>query len=412
MGKLFIKGVKTMKKGLILLVLLSLAISLPATAQVRFKDMGNDHWAADSVYDLVRRGVTSGFPDGTFRGEEKLSRYQTAVFLSKMAKSIENKGVSEVQVERIVNRVLARKGAPSGGGDVSGTLFISYTKGLSNSTIVNNFDINRAYLKIKKQLGTNAKAKVVLDSLRTGSTGMLETFVKYAYVDLQDTLPENMVPGGNMDLRIGLQPTFWSSWVDGILGLRVVASSMVGLDGGITTSDFGVGALGTVGVAGLPKINYLFTALNGSSVAAAETNAAKNIAFRFDSEVVPNIIVGGGGQVANVESDGDYGSKVLTGLVAYKTEPTKAYAELAYGMGALGISVSASQALTEKIGVFCRADVWDPNRTVSDDQTTRLWAGVTKDWNKNVKLVADVSSMSIGTGDASTQIALRTQVNL
>jgi opacity protein-like surface antigen len=73
----------------LLCVLLIAAMVIPASA-LKFKDMPDNHWAAKSVYDLVNRGITQGFPDGTFRGDEKLTRYETAVFLSKMADSIED----------------------------------------------------------------------------------------------------------------------------------------------------------------------------------------------------------------------------------------------------------------------------------------------------------------------------------
>lgn len=56
-----------------------------------FVDVPSDHWAATSVNKLVKMGVTQGYPDGTFRGSNYLSRYETAVFLSKMAHKKENR---------------------------------------------------------------------------------------------------------------------------------------------------------------------------------------------------------------------------------------------------------------------------------------------------------------------------------
>jgi pyridoxine 5-phosphate synthase len=50
-----------------------------------FSDVPQDHWAFESVNDLVRLGVTQGYPDGTYRGSSNLSRYEMAMFLSKLA---------------------------------------------------------------------------------------------------------------------------------------------------------------------------------------------------------------------------------------------------------------------------------------------------------------------------------------
>ena len=67
-----------------------------------FNDVPSDHWAASSVDDLVRYGVTQGYPDGTFRGRKKISRYETAMFLSKLAHFRETKAaVNEKIMEEL-----------------------------------------------------------------------------------------------------------------------------------------------------------------------------------------------------------------------------------------------------------------------------------------------------------------------
>lgn len=51
-------------------------------------DIPEGHWSEVAAYELVRLGVTKGFPDGTFRGEKKLNRYETASFLARFTKAI------------------------------------------------------------------------------------------------------------------------------------------------------------------------------------------------------------------------------------------------------------------------------------------------------------------------------------
>jgi len=81
-----------MRKYVVFTLLFALAATA-AVAEFKFKDLPDDHWAASAVYDLVRMGVTKGYPDGTFRGNKKISRYETAVFLSKLATVIEAENI-------------------------------------------------------------------------------------------------------------------------------------------------------------------------------------------------------------------------------------------------------------------------------------------------------------------------------
>jgi hypothetical protein len=72
------------------------------TGKLKFKDVPDDHWAASSVYDLVNMGVTQGYPDGTFRGSNNITRYETAMFLSKLANAVGKSGDdAEINIEKI-----------------------------------------------------------------------------------------------------------------------------------------------------------------------------------------------------------------------------------------------------------------------------------------------------------------------
>jgi len=66
---------------------------------VTFYDVPDSHWAKDAVYDLVKMGITQGYPDGTFRGNRNINRYETAMFLSRMAGYLESQieGVAEAR---------------------------------------------------------------------------------------------------------------------------------------------------------------------------------------------------------------------------------------------------------------------------------------------------------------------------
>ncbi|UQN06594.1 S-layer homology domain-containing protein [Deinococcus sp. QL22] len=62
----------------------------PATAAaqvVQFTDVPAGHWAKDAVDLIVQRGLIQGFPDGTFRGNESLTRYQAALVFYRLLQS-------------------------------------------------------------------------------------------------------------------------------------------------------------------------------------------------------------------------------------------------------------------------------------------------------------------------------------
>jgi len=80
----------------------------PKPVQLKFRDVTDDHWAASSVYDLVSMGVTQGYPDGTFRGNNNITRYETAMFLSKLANAVGKSGdEAEIAIEKLKDDIRA-----------------------------------------------------------------------------------------------------------------------------------------------------------------------------------------------------------------------------------------------------------------------------------------------------------------
>jgi S-layer homology domain len=61
-----------------------LVIQAPAQAQTQaaaFSDVSSDHWAKGFIQELANRGVLSGFPDGSFRPNEPVTRAQFAAMV-------------------------------------------------------------------------------------------------------------------------------------------------------------------------------------------------------------------------------------------------------------------------------------------------------------------------------------------
>ncbi|MEE8637525.1 MAG: S-layer homology domain-containing protein [Candidatus Margulisiibacteriota bacterium] len=160
-----------MKKYLALFVAfaVSMAVAASASAQIRFKDVPDDHWAASAVYDLVKLGVTKGYPDGTFRGKNKITRYETAVFLSKLAKVVGTEDIKE-DLRTLRNEITALKARP-GGGALSGSYLASWKFGnlLAESGGIRGAVASyRLKLSTARDLGEGAKVKINLDTMDYG----------------------------------------------------------------------------------------------------------------------------------------------------------------------------------------------------------------------------------------------------
>ena len=71
-------------------LLLVLALSVPtfAAGHGSFSDVPGDHWAYDAINKLVAAGVVEGYPDGEFKGDQNMTRYEMAVMVSRALDNI------------------------------------------------------------------------------------------------------------------------------------------------------------------------------------------------------------------------------------------------------------------------------------------------------------------------------------
>jgi len=59
-------------------------VIFPVAAKATFTDLPTDHWAYDAVVYLEEEGLVTGYPDGTFRGPNTLTRYEFAMVIVRM----------------------------------------------------------------------------------------------------------------------------------------------------------------------------------------------------------------------------------------------------------------------------------------------------------------------------------------
>ena len=79
----FLKGDIFMKKTLVLAMAMALGVSATAFAANPFSDVPAGHWAYASVAKLAAAGVVDGYPDGTFKGNNLMTRYEMAQIVAK-----------------------------------------------------------------------------------------------------------------------------------------------------------------------------------------------------------------------------------------------------------------------------------------------------------------------------------------
>ena len=73
-----------MKKILALAAVAALTAGVSAYAANPFSDVTPNDWAYQAVEDLSEQGVVEGYPDGTFKGERNITRYEMAQIIARM----------------------------------------------------------------------------------------------------------------------------------------------------------------------------------------------------------------------------------------------------------------------------------------------------------------------------------------
>ncbi|MFA4967620.1 MAG: S-layer homology domain-containing protein [Candidatus Margulisiibacteriota bacterium] len=186
--------------GPFIVLIFAVLFGIPAFAEVKFKDVPAKHWAAKSVYELVKLGITNGYPDGTFRGAKSITRFETAIFLSKLAEKMGAGDAAQIKedLNNIKNDIAALKksGSPiavSGAFEANTTLTnLMTTKGISGKGPI-------VYYRLKtgmaKDLNESASLKVNFDTMDSGFYGAQRDLVR-EMIDVEGDLKLNPVDLG------------------------------------------------------------------------------------------------------------------------------------------------------------------------------------------------------------------------
>ncbi|MFC1571086.1 S-layer homology domain-containing protein [Candidatus Margulisiibacteriota bacterium] len=167
------------------------------------RDLPERHWAHDSVYQLIKMGVTSGYPDGTFRGTKPISRYEVAAFLSKFAQSFyRQQGINEKLIEELKSELALKKYQREKAAketQFSGEV-LTRARNSTGSARGGRLDY-RVKLNLAKSFSADSSLKIKLDTVDSGfntdSTRNLTTNL----IDI-----ESKFRWGRFDYKINLGP--------------------------------------------------------------------------------------------------------------------------------------------------------------------------------------------------------------
>lgn len=70
------------------LLLLAMAVFGGGALNASFPDVPLDHWAYDAVEYLASKGYVQGYPDGEFKGDRELTRYEWALIVARLERDI------------------------------------------------------------------------------------------------------------------------------------------------------------------------------------------------------------------------------------------------------------------------------------------------------------------------------------
>ncbi|MBP9518173.1 MAG: S-layer homology domain-containing protein, partial [Fervidobacterium sp.] len=91
-----------------------LCIALSLSLFAAYKDVDESHWAYEAISTLGELQIITGFPDGTYRGNEVITRYQVAVLMYRLYSVLNDRleelksklNVVEVQMNSQVNEMV------------------------------------------------------------------------------------------------------------------------------------------------------------------------------------------------------------------------------------------------------------------------------------------------------------------
>ena len=244
-----------MKKILALAAVAALTAGVSAYAANPFSDVSTDDWAYQAVSDLSDQGVVEGYPDGTFKGERNMTRYELAQIIARlMAKEDQLNAEQQATLDKLASEYsdeLTNLGVRvSNLEKKAGNLYWSGDARMRYQDKGNNVDNwdGRMRINVKGQVNdstyvqgrlvTNMKFKDAKDTDKDGETYMDQVFVNHNF-------------GKDVAVRLGRQPVVFGNQGGWLYGdAKGYDGAQIAYNNGKLSLATGFGQLNTSGATG------------------------------------------------------------------------------------------------------------------------------------------------------------------
>ncbi|MBI5700498.1 hypothetical protein HZC34_01470 [Candidatus Saganbacteria bacterium] len=277
------------------------------------------------------------------------------------------------------------------------------------------FDITRLYLTYAAKLNNDLKFQYTSDLIRDTATtgGRLDFFAKFAFLEMSDGLL-----GGR--LRMGLVPTPWIGFEDGVWRYRVQGSSFIDRIGALSSADFGLSLDGKIG----EQLEYHGVIVNGAGFKSAETDESKRLEVRLTGKPDNNVMVSGFVSKDYWSDSPDKPRDRYIAQLAYRDQNISvagdyliAAGSSAAGKNGIGYSIFGSlkselfSDLPKGYALIVRLDQYDPDTSAGGDAGTRYIAGVAYELAKGTLILFDIDRYRTESGAGnSTSVNAHLQV--
>lgn len=187
-----------MRKSVVLAVLLAGVLGGSVGAANPFSDVSSSDWAYQAVADLSDEGIVDGYPDGTFRGQKNVTRYELAQITARlMAKEDEYTTSQRVVIEKLayaladeldnmgvrVSNLESRVGNVIWSGDARMRMMQGYDRdGKKDSAFDGRMRI-RAHAEVNDSTYVEGRLRTDMDFMHTGEEdNSTDTYMDNLYV--------------------------------------------------------------------------------------------------------------------------------------------------------------------------------------------------------------------------------------
>lgn len=262
----------------------------------------------------------------------------------------------------------------------------------------NSFDVGRVYFNADAKFDDRVKGFLQYEVnlvTREGTTNSV--FLKQAFIEIKDVYPDAKV-------MVGLVPSLWRGYEEGIWKHRFVAKLLDDFEGINTATDRGARISGK-----LSYLDYDLAVANGEGVKANEVKASKYKDFTAKAAVAPfkegplaGLQINCYGQSGNygrglardrVFSGLSYESKRFNAMGTFFSLKDQKTAASSLDKGR-GVSFHGFYNLPKTWWVFGRYDRWDPNKEKDDDARSRVITGIGREITQGVRAALDYQTLT------------------